>query len=249
MGENREQETCCLENGAGVCGCTEDIPSRPYRMVLLGAPGAGKGTQAELLCEKLKTCHLSTGDVFRAVKCRDGKELSPAMKAALDFMQRGELIPDDTVIAMVRDRMSYLSCEYGFLLDGFPRTLYQAEALTEMLSSQALKLDAVLDYTLPPEEVIARLSGRRTCRSCRATFHVIHKPPRLQKICDKCGGELFQREDDRPESIRVRLEAYNRSTAPLTDYYSAKGLLLTISAEGSPEEIFNRTLLALKEKV
>lgn len=248
MGERMVREAW-LKGAAGDCSPRNGMPSRPHRMVLLGAPGVGKGTQAELLCEKFKTCHLSTGEVFRTAKCLEGKELSSNMKAALAYIQRGELVPDETVIAMVRERMNCLRGEYGFLLDGFPRTVYQAEALTEILSSQNLKLDVVLDYTLPTEEVLARLSGRRTCRSCRTTFHVIHKPPKVEGICDKCGGELFQRDDDHPESILVRLEAYNRSTTPLTDYYRDRDLLLTISAEGSPQEIFTRTLAALKEKV
>lgn len=220
-------------------------PERAYRMVLLGAPGVGKGTQAEFLCERLKANHLSTGDVFRAALSMANGDLSPAMETALAFMKKGALVPDDTVIDMVRERTLCLKSEYGFLLDGFPRTVQQAEALDEMLTANNLKLDAVLNYDLPMDQVIARLSGRRTCRGCKTTFHIVSKPPQVEGVCDKCGGELYQREDDQPESIRVRLQAYNDSTAPLVNYYQAKGLLKTLSAEGSPEEIFKRTLVAL----
>ncbi len=232
--------------GAGAeCEMVASPPERAYRMVLLGAPGVGKGTQAELLCERLKTCHLSTGDVFRAARSMADGDLSPAMETALSYMKSGALVPDETVIDMVRERISCLKCDYGFLLDGFPRTVQQAEALEEILNSQGLELDAVLNYDLPIDQVIARLSGRRTCRGCKTTFHIVSKPPQVEGICDKCGGELYQREDDQPESIRVRLQAYNDSTAPLVNFYQAKGILKTISAEGSPEEIFERTTVAL----
>ncbi len=232
--------------GAGA-ECKKEVPApeRAYRMVLLGAPGVGKGTQAELLCERLKTCHLSTGDVFRAARSMADGELSPAMESALSYMKRGALVPDETVIDMVRERIMCLKCDYGFLLDGFPRTVQQAEALDDILKVHGLELDAVLNYDLPMEQVIARLSGRRTCRGCKTTFHIVSKPPQVEGVCDKCGGELYQREDDQPESIRVRLQAYNDSTAPLVDYYQAKGILKTISAEGSPEEIFERTAVEL----
>jgi adenylate kinase len=234
-----------LIDPSATCEKTGPPPERAYRMVLLGAPGVGKGTQAEYLCEKLKTCQLSTGDVFRAARQNKGSNLSPAMQAAMIHMDKGELVPDETVIEMVRERVKCLECEYGFLLDGFPRTVEQAEALDEMLADKKLKLDAVLSYELPMEEVIARLSGRRTCPGCKATFHLKAKPPKVEGICDKCGGELYQRGDDKPESIQVRLKAYHDSTAPLTDYYGAKGLLLTISAEGSPAEVFERSVKVL----
>jgi adenylate kinase len=217
-------------------------------MILLGAPGIGKGTQAELLCKRFNTCHLSTGDVFRFAKSCGG-ELGPAMQAALGYMQRGELVPDQTVIDMVRERVRCLKCDYGFLLDGFPRTVQQAEALDEMCREHGLVLDAVLNYELPVEEVVGRLSGRRTCKGCKTTFHVKTMPPKVEGKCDKCGGELYQREDDRPESIRVRLKAYEESTAPLKDYYAKTGLLITISAAGTPEQVFDSTVTALGTRV
>jgi adenylate kinase len=217
-------------------------------MVLLGAPGVGKGTQAEYLCQNLGTCHLSTGDVFRAAKGSQAHTLSPAMQSALTAMKRGELVSDETVEAMVRERAGCLACRHGFLLDGFPRTVHQARALSQMLGEVNQALDAVLDYELPLDQTIARLSGRRTCRQCGTTFHVLSKPPKVEGVCDQCGGALFQREDDQPESIRVRLKAYEEDTKPLVEYYKERGLLVTVSAEGSPEEIFQRTQAALNGK-
>jgi len=231
------------------CASTEPKPARPYHLVLLGAPGVGKGTQAEFLSEKLGAVQLSTGDVFRAAKAADSGTLSPAMQDAMAAMKAGKLVSDDTVIAMVRERAACLASGYGFLLDGFPRTVQQAEALDEMLAELGLKLDGVLNYTLPTEEVVKRLGGRRTCKQCQATAHVIFNPPKQDGVCDKCGGELFQREDDRPESIRVRLQAYEESTAPLAQYYDAKDLLITVSAAGAPAEIFARTEALLKQRV
>ena len=224
------------------CEPTPKPSQPPRRLVLLGAPGVGKGTQAELLSDNLGASHLSTGDIFRAAKELDPAERSPALTAALDYMRRGELVPDDTVVALVAERVHCLRSEAGFLLDGFPRTVAQAEALEKLLAGENLKLDAVLSYDLPLEKVVARLSGRRTCQNCKAVFHVEALPPKTEGVCDHCGGRLYQREDDRPESIRVRMEAYERSTAPLVDFYRRKGLLVSVSAEGSPEEIFQRTL-------
>ncbi len=222
-------------------------PRRPigkaWRIVLLGAPGVGKGTQAEMLCERLGTCHLSTGDVFRAAKSCGATDLSPAMASALVFMKRGDLVPDDTVLDMVGERLRCLNCSGGFLLDGFPRTVAQAKALEKLLESQDIKLTAVFDYELPIEQIVARLSGRRTCAKCKAVYHVTTRPPQVAGICDQCGGELIQREDDRPESVKVRMEAYQHSTKPLIDFYQQRGLLVTISAAGSPEEIYKRTRL------
>ncbi len=219
---------------------------KAWRIVLLGAPGIGKGTQAELLCERLGTCHLSTGDVFRTAKCLPESEQTPSMKEALRFMRQGALVPDETVLALVRDRLRCLRCSGGFLLDGFPRTVAQAEALEKTLANEHIQLTAVLDYELPLERVVARISGRRTCTSCKAVFHVATRPPKVADVCDHCGASLFQREDDRQESVEVRMKAYAISTKPLIDFYQKRGLLISISAEGSPEEIYQRTrLLAL----
>ena len=202
-----------------------------------------------MLHQRLRACHLSTGDVFRAAARQSECELSPAMKSALDYMRRGELVPDTTVWEMVRERSGCLRCGGGFLLDGFPRTVAQASLLMVLMENEGLKLTAVLNYELPINEIVARLSGRRTCGKCKAVFHLTERPPRAAGICDRCGGGLYQREDDRPESIKVRLEAYERSTAPLVDFYQRLGLLLPVSATGSPEAICERTLAALSARL
>jgi adenylate kinase len=228
------------------CEVLPSPPPRIFRLVLLGAPGVGKGTQAELLCERLGTCHLSTGDIFRAAKSLAPGDRSPALEAALGYMKRGDLVPDQTVLDLIRERTSCLRCRGGFLLDGFPRTATQAEAFAQMLEQEALPLDAVLNYELPIEKVVARLSGRRTCPDCKSVFHITGRPPRVEGVCDHCGGKLQQREDDRPEAVRVRMEVYEKSTMPLTDFYRKRGLLVNIEAEGTPEEIYQRTLNALE---
>lgn len=237
-----------LKSGQAHCSHPPTALRQPYRLVLLGAPGAGKGTQAELLHERLGCCQLSTGDVFRAAKNASACACSPALSEASEFMRRGELVPDATVLAIVRERAHCLECCGGFLLDGFPRTVAQAEALTQIFAEHHIAPKAVIYYEMPLEKIVARLSGRRTCSACKAVFHVTTRPPQKADVCDHCSGPLVQREDDRPEAVRVRMEAYERSTAPLMDYYRQRGLLLTINAEGSPEEIFQRTLTALQEK-
>lgn len=234
-----------LKGPASHCSVGPAKVSRAWRLVLLGAPGVGKGTQAELLAQRLGACHLSTGDVFRAAKGLRECERSAAMNQALVYMQRGELVPDTTVLEMIRERLGCLRCSGGFLLDGFPRTVAQAEALQDMLINAGIKLDAVLDYQLPIDEIVARLSGRRTCQNCKAVFHVVGRPPKKEGVCDQCGGTLIQREDDRPEAIRVRMDAYARSTSPLTSFYQRLGLLVPITATGTPEEILQQTTAAL----
>jgi adenylate kinase len=243
--ETKRDRKAWLTGGAAQCEPPPKPQTKPHRLVLLGAPGVGKGTQAELLCANLGTCQLSTGDVFRAAKSLDPCQRTPALTAALEYMRRGDLVPDETVLALVAERVGCLRCEGGFLLDGFPRTVAQAEALEKLLREQKVKLNGVLSYELPLEKVVARLSGRRTCSGCKAVFHVETRPPKVAGICDHCGGKLYQREDDRPESIRVRMEAYEKSTAPLADFYRRRKLLISISAEGSPEAIFERTMKAL----
>jgi len=245
--ETKRKGEAWLRGGTALCEYPAQANRVPRRLVLLGAPGAGKGTQAELLGEYLGACHLSTGDIFRAAKSLAAGERTPALMAAVEYMRRGELVPDETVLALVAERMSCLRCEGGFLLDGFPRTAAQAEALEGLLRTQHLKLDAVLSYELPLEKVVARLSGRRTCRDCQAVFHVEARPPKHPAVCDHCGGKLYQREDDRPESIRVRMKAYEHSTAPLADFYLQRNLLVRIPAEGTPTQIFQRTLSALTQ--
>lgn len=234
-----------LQGPPALCSLLPVESHTPWRLVLLGAPGVGKGTQADLLSRRLGACHLSTGDVFRAAGSRCDCEQTPALEAAQAFMRRGELVPDTTVWDIVRERSACLCCAGGFILDGFPRTLAQAEALKLHLESARISLSAVVNYELRLDEIVQRLSGRRTCPSCKAVFHVISRPPHEAGVCDHCSGKLYQREDDRPESITVRLEAYTRSTEPLIQFYRNLGLLVSVPADGSPDEIFESTLTAL----
>ncbi|MCA9184424.1 MAG: nucleoside monophosphate kinase [Pirellulaceae bacterium] len=217
--------------------------SRSYRLILLGPPGVGKGTQAQLLSEKLRACHLSTGDLFRSAACQS--DLSPALEAALSAMRRGELVSDELVMSMIRERQHCLHCQGGFLLDGVPRTICQAKALDELLHELDVDLDAVISYELPLEQIVDRLGGRRTCSGCKAVYHLKSNPPKAVGVCDQCGGELICRDDDRPEAITVRMKAYDAATRPLNDHYANQGRLLKISADGSPLEILQRTLDAL----
>jgi adenylate kinase len=249
MTSTKRDRSAWFKGGSANCQETLAPGARAYRLVLLGAPGVGKGTQAELISERLGPCQLSTGDVFRAAKTLAPAERTPALNAALEYMKRGELVPDATVIGIVRERPNCLSCPAGFLLDGFPRTVEQAEALNQMLADLGVKLDAVLSYDLPIDQIVSRLSGRRTCGACKAVYHVATKPSKVADVCDQCGGQLMVREDDRPEAIRVRMEAYEKSTAPLADYYRKRGLLISISADGAPDVIYGRTASALAATV
>jgi adenylate kinase len=243
---NAKNDRAAWLTGPGTsCSAPPRVAARPYRFILLGAPGVGKGTQAELLSERLGACQLSTGDVFRAAKSRGGSETTPALQDALDAMRRGELVTDDIVLDIVRERIGCLKCGGGFLLDGFPRTVAQAEALSGLLQREHIRLDGVLSLELPLDTIVARLSGRRTCQACKAVYHVRSRPPKAEGICDKCGAKLIQREDDRPESIKVRMAAYESSTAPLAEYYRKRNLLRSVSAEGSPEDVCRRTMSTL----
>ncbi len=242
----QRDRTGWFKGGEATCADVPPPREHPYRLILLGPPGVGKGTQAELLCEALGTCHLSTGDVFRAAGCE--ADPSPALKAALDSMRRGELVSDLVVVEMVQERTGCLRCRGGFLLDGFPRTVAQAEALDALLSAQGVVLDAVLSYDLPLDEIVARLGGRRTCARCKAVYHIVTRKPQVEGVCGRCGGQLVQRDDDREESIRVRMRAYEESTRPLADYYERSGKIRVIPATGSPAEILDRSFRALSER-
>jgi len=210
-------------------------------IIMLGPPGAGKGTQAKMLVERLGIPQISTGDMLReAVK--EGTELG---KKAKEFMDAGKLVPDEVVIGIVKERLAQPDCEKGFILDGFPRTIPQAEALDKVLEELGKKIDYVINVAVPNEELITRLTGRRTCRQCGAMYHVVFNPPKEEGKCDKCGGELYQRDDDKEETIRQRLEVYEAQTAPLIDYYGKKGVLYNIDGTGSIEEIFQGILKVL----
>ncbi|ATL84697.1 adenylate kinase [Streptomyces malaysiensis subsp. malaysiensis] len=215
------------------------------RIVLVGPPGAGKGTQAAYLAEKLSIPHISTGDLFRA-NISQGTSLG---KQAQEYMRAGQLVPDEVTIGMAEDRLDQPDAEQGFLLDGFPRNQIQAEALDAYLAERGVSLDAVLDLEVPESEVIKRIAGRRTCRNDSShTFHVEYKPSKVPGVCDTCGGELYQREDDSEETVRKRLEVYHRETEPIIDYYRAKGLVVTISALGKVAEVTQRAMDALAAK-
>lgn len=236
-------------NGPGAsCDGPPRGAARSYRFILLGAPGVGKGTQAELLSERLGVCQLSTGDIFRAALSAEACESGSALANALEVMRRGELVSDDVVLDIVKERVGCLRCQGGFMLDGFPRTVKQAEALTRMLEHEQVRLDAVLSYELPLDAVVARLDGRRTCQTCKAVYHVRSRPPEVDDVCDGCGGRLVQRDDDRPESVKVRMAAYESSTVPLAQYYRNHNLLVSVSAEGSPEDVFRRTMETLMDR-
>lgn len=221
---------------------------KPWRLVLLGPPGVGKGTQAALLHDRLGACHLSTGDIFRSAKDLGPHELSPAMQKAINYMQKGLLVPDEIVIELIRERVDCLKCDAGFVLDGFPRTVQQAHFFDKLLKEQQLKLDAVVLYELDIETIVRRLGGRRVCVDCKAVYHLETMPPKQDNVCDKCGGRLIIRDDDRPEAIRTRMETYQKETEPLIQYYEKAGLLLRVDANGSPEEILDRTVRLLHKR-
>jgi adenylate kinase len=215
------------------------------RIVLVGPPGAGKGTQAAFLAQNLSIPHISTGDLFRANISKQ-TELG---KLAKSYMDAGNLVPDEVTIGMAKDRMEQSDAEGGFLLDGFPRNVSQAEALDEMLQTEGMKLDAVLDLEVPEEEVVKRIAGRRICRNDSShVFHVSYKAPKKEGVCDVCGGELYQRDDDSEETVRKRLEVYHTQTEPIIDYYKAQGLVVTISALGKVEDVTGRAMEALKRE-
>ncbi len=208
------------------------------KLIILGAPGAGKGTIAKRVMQDYKIPHISTGDLFRE-NVKNNTELGIKAK---EYMDRGALVPDDIVIAMVEERLKQGDCKNGYILDGFPRTIAQAEAL-----GKAEQIDKVLDFQARNDVIIQRISGRRTCRQCEAIFHIINLPPKVEGKCDYCGGELFQRDDDKPETIRQRLGEYNEKTAPLIEYYEKEGLVSHIDANSTPDEIYDSVAKVLSK--
>jgi len=211
-------------------------------LILLGPPGCGKGTQAKMLTEKHHIPQISTGDILREAV----KQETPMGVEAKNYMNAGKLVPDEVVIGIIQDRLKQSDCENGFILDGFPRTVVQAEALDSTLTSMQKKIEHALSITVADEELLGRLTGRRTCRSCGAMYHVMFNPPKKEGVCDACSGELYQRDDDTEETIRNRLNVYNQQTAPLIDYYQAKGLLRNIAGTGKIEEILEKIQAVLE---
>lgn len=210
-------------------------------LILLGPPGAGKGTQSRRLSENLKIPQVSTGDLLREARARK----TPLGIKAEGYMTSGKLVPDDLVIAMIRERLKEVDCRLGVILDGFPRTVAQSEALDRTLAENGSKIDHVIALEVDRDEVVQRLSGRRQCQSCGENFHLNFHPPRAEGICDRCGGNLFQRDDDREEVIRKRLEVYEKETAPVVGYYRKKGVLKNVRGSGSIEEIYKEIMKAL----
>ncbi len=215
------------------------------RVVLVGPPGAGKGTQAQFIASHLAIPKISTGDIFR-FNVSTGTELGRLAKA---YMNRGDLVPDEITVAMVSARLTEDDAQAGFLLDGFPRNVPQAETLQKMLAEWDTRLDVVVELVVDDDEVVRRLSGRRTCRRCGRVWHVLFDPPARRQQCDDCGGELFQRDDDREETIRHRIDVYQAQTQPLIAFYADEGTLLGIDATGPVEEITDRALSALRRFV
>lgn len=208
-------------------------------LILLGAPGAGKGTQAEIICEKLGIPAISTGNIIREA-LKSGTEMG---KKAKSYMDEGRLVPDDVVIGIIQERLAQDDCKAGFILDGFPRTIAQAEALDAM----GVAIDRVIDIDVADDRIMQRLSGRRVCGACGASYHIDHKPPKAEGVCDKCGAELIQRKDDHPNTIAERLKVYHEQTEPLKGYYAKTGKLRTVEGQEELEETTALTLKALEE--
>ncbi|WP_195276646.1 adenylate kinase [Anaerotruncus rubiinfantis] len=208
------------------------------KLILLGAPGAGKGTQAEIICDKFGIPAISTGNIIREA-LKNGTEMGLQAKS---YMDAGSLVPDEVVIGIIKERLAKDDCQNGFILDGFPRTVPQAEALDEM----KIEIDKVIDIEVSDEDITARLSGRRVCEKCGASYHVEHKPPKTEGVCDRDGGRLIIRKDDEPATIRDRLNVYHQQTEPLKDYYAKAGKLAVVKGAGTVEETTARTLKALE---
>ncbi|HTN72226.1 MAG TPA: adenylate kinase [Methylomirabilota bacterium] len=211
------------------------------RVVLLGPPGAGKGTQAKLLQEQFEACQVSTGDILRKAVA----EQTPLGKEASAYINRGALVPDGLIVSLVAERLKEKDCAKGFILDGFPRTIPQAQSLEEILKRMGIVLNGVLSVQVPQSVIVERLSGRRTCKICGALYHLAFDPPKAEAVCDRCGGALYQRDDDREETITARLKVYDSQTAPLASYYRERGMLKDIDGVGTVDDIRTRVMEAL----
>ena len=205
------------------------------KIIMLGAPGAGKGTQAKMIAEKFSIPHISTGDIFRA-NIKNGTELG---KKAKEYMDKGQLVPDELTVEILLDRVANEDCKNGYVLDGFPRTIPQADVLDKELTKLGDKVDFAINVDVPDENIVRRMSGRRACLKCGATYHIEHIPPKKEGICDKCGSELVQRDDDKPETVQNRLSVYHEQTQPLIDYYNKKNILKTVDGTKDMQEVFS----------
>ena len=213
------------------------------KLIFLGPPGAGKGTQAEKLTEMFAIPHISTGDMFRKAQ-KDGTELGLKAKS---YMDQGQLVPDEVTVGIVKERLAEADCKDGFLLDGFPRTVQQADALDTILAELDMALDCVVNIEVDKAFLVDRLTGRRVCRACGATYHIANKAPKVEGVCDKCGGELYQRGDDTIETVSNRLDVYAAQTAPLIDYYKSKGIMSSIDGSKSMEDVLADIRAALEK--
>lgn len=205
------------------------------KIIMLGAPGAGKGTQAKMIAEKYSIPHISTGDIFRA-NIKNGTELG---KKAKSYMDKGQLVPDELTLDLIMDRFKKDDCKNGYVLDGFPRTIPQAEALDTALKAKGEKVDFAIDVDVPDENIVKRMGGRRACVGCGATYHVVYSPTKVEGVCDKCGEELIVRDDDKPETVLNRLEVYHNQTQPLIDYYNEQGILKSVDGTVDMKDVFN----------
>ena len=211
------------------------------KIVMLGAPGAGKGTQAKMIAEKYSIPHISTGDIFRA-NIKNGTELG---KKAKSFIDKGQLVPDELTLDLIMDRFKEDDCKNGYVLDGFPRTIPQAEALDEALKANGEKVDFAIDIDVPDENIVRRMGGRRACVNCGATYHIVYSPTKVEGKCDKCGEELIVRDDDKPETVLSRLEVYHNQTQPLIDYYNEQGILKSDDGTIDMKDVFNEIVKIL----
>ena len=205
------------------------------KIIMLGAPGAGKGTQAKMIAEKFGIPHISTGDIFRA-NIKNGTELG---KKAKEFMDKGQLVPDELTVEILLHRVANDDCKNGYVLDGFPRTIPQADVLDKELTKLGDKVDFAINVDVPDENIVRRMSGRRACLKCGATYHIEHIPPKTEGICDKCGSELVQRDDDKPETVQNRLSVYHEQTQPLIEYYDKKNILKSVDGTKDMQEVFS----------
>ncbi len=205
------------------------------KIIMLGAPGAGKGTQAKMIAEKYQIPHISTGDIFRA-NIKNGTELGMEAKK---YMDQGQLVPDELTVKILLDRVAQDDCKNGYVLDGFPRTIPQAEVLDKALAKLDEKIDYAIDVEVPDENIVKRMSGRRACLACGATYHIEHIPPKTEGICDTCGQELVLRDDDKPETVHNRLQVYHKQTQPLIEYYTEKGVMKAVDGTAPMHDVFN----------